>query len=74
MMITEIVDLENLRIIFETAVKQLESGFPVLSELTTGGWLFYGGLAGIMLSIIAILLSFAIFPVKRRRLLKKLGE
>ena len=46
----------------------------VAMEMTTGTMMFLGGIAGILVCFLAILISLAVFPGQRKRMLKKLGQ
>lgn len=46
----------------------------ILENLTTGILMYYGGFLGAGLSILMILICLLVFPLRRKRLLKKLSE
>lgn len=60
---------EQLETVFFQALDRL-----VGMNMTTGTLMFLGGLAGIVISLLAILISLAVFPGQRKRMLKKLAE
>lgn len=68
--------MEQLQILFE----QIKEAFvqaidmAVSMEMTQGTIMFLGGIAGILICFLAILLSLAIFPGQRKRMLRKLGQ
>ncbi len=66
------IDFSALNV--EAILEQLKSGSFAIGELTTGGILLYGGLFGCLISVVVLLSSIVTFPLKRRRLLKRLGE
>ena len=48
--------------------------FAIIENLTTGGMMYYGGFLGVGVGVFLILICLIIFPIQRRRMLKKLGE
>lgn len=46
----------------------------IAMEMTKGTMMFLGGIAGVIVCFLAILISLAIFPGQRRRMLRKLGQ
>lgn len=46
----------------------------ILENLTEGSMMYYGGYLGIGLSAILFLICLVAFPIRRKRLLKKLGR
>ncbi len=68
--------MEQLQTLFE----QIKEAFfqavdmVVSMEMTQGTIMFLGGIAGIVVCILAILISLAVFPRQRKRMLKKLGR
>ncbi len=46
----------------------------LLENMTPGSLLYYGGLLGAGVSGFLLLLCTAVFPIRRKRLLKKLGK
>ncbi len=46
----------------------------VTMEMTWGTIMFIGGLVGCVAFLLAIVISLAIFPGQRKRILKKLGQ
>lgn len=46
----------------------------MIENMTPGAILYYGGFAGVGLGIFLILLCSIIFPIQRKRRLRKLGE
>lgn len=46
----------------------------VTMEMTWGTIMFLGGLIGCVAFLLAIVISLAIFPGQRKRILKKLGQ
>ena len=45
-----------------------------LGNLTEGGMMYYGGYLGVGLSALLFLICLVSFPIRRKRLLKKLGR
>lgn len=68
--------MEQLQVLFE----QIKEAFfqavdmVVSMEMTRGTMMFLGGIAGIVLCFLAIIISLAIFPGQRKRMLRKLGR
>lgn len=68
--------MEQLSILWQ----QLQDAFfqaldmLVSMNMTTGTMMFLGGLAGIVICLLAILISLAVFPIQRKRMLKKLAK
>ena len=46
----------------------------IIENLTPGAMMYYGGFLGAGVSILLILICLVVFPIRRKRLLKKLGE
>lgn len=46
----------------------------ILENLTEGNMMYYGGYLGIGLSALLLLICLVVFPIRRKRLLKKLGR
>lgn len=46
----------------------------ILENLTPGAMMYYGGFLGIGLGCLLIMICLVVFPIRRKRLLKKLGE
>ena len=68
--------MEQLQTLFE----QIKEAFfqaldmVVSMEMTQGTTMFLGGIAGIIICFLMILISLAVFPGQRKRMLKKLGK
>ena len=45
----------------------------ILENLTPGSMMYYGGFLGAGVSVLLILICLVVFPIRRKRLLKKLG-
>ena len=46
----------------------------IIENLTPGSMMYYGGFLGAGVSILLMLICLRVFPIRRKRLLKKLGE
>ena len=46
----------------------------IIENLTPGSMMYYGGFLGAGVSLLLILICLAVFPIRRKKLLKKLGE
>ena len=46
----------------------------IIENLTPGAMMYYGGFLGAGVSFLLILICLIVFPIRRKRLLKKLGE
>lgn len=46
----------------------------ILENLTPGAMMYYGGYLGIGIGIVLLLICSVAFPIKRKKVLKKLGE
>lgn len=68
--------MEQLQVLFE----QIKEAFfravdmVVSMEMTRGTIMFLGGITGIVLCFLAIVISLAVFPGQRKRMLRKLGQ
>ena len=46
----------------------------IIEKLTPGAMMYYGGFLGVGVSLLIIMICLVAFPIRRKRLLKKLGE
>ena len=46
----------------------------ILTTITTGTLMYYGGMIGTGIGILLLVICLIIFPKQRKKLLKKLGE
>jgi len=46
----------------------------ILENLTPGAMMYYGGFVGIGLGVLLLLICSIVFPIKRKSVLKKLGD
>lgn len=46
----------------------------ILENLTEGSMMYYGGYLGVGISVLLLLICLIAFPVRRKRLLRKLGR
>ena len=46
----------------------------ILENLTPGAMMYYGGYLGVGIGLVLILICSIAFPIKRKRMLKKLGD
>lgn len=68
--------MEQLQVLFEQMKQAFFQAVDMLvtMNMTQGTVLFLCGIAGIALCIIFLIISFAVFPGQRKRLLKKLAK
>ena len=43
-------------------------------ELTTGEWMFYGGIAGTVICILIVIIALRVFDKQRKKKLEKIME
>ena len=46
----------------------------ILENLTPGSMMYYGGFLGVGIGVFLLLICLIAFPIRRKKLLKKLGE
>lgn len=46
----------------------------ILENLTPGSMMYYGGFWGVGIGIFLVLICIIVFPIQRKKMLKKLGE
>ena len=46
----------------------------ILENLTPGSMMYYGGFLGVGIGIFLLLVCLIVFPIRRKKLLKKLGD